>query len=56
MDLALRISASYADDWRAGRPAQVELIYDSSRRDCWQPVQRLRGMLEAIRGAPPRCA
>lgn len=47
LDLALRIDASFADDWRAGRPAQVELIYDSSRRDSGARVQRLRAMLEA---------
>jgi sodium transport system permease protein len=46
VDLALRIPAGYADDWRAGRPAQVELIYDSSRRDSGADVDRLRGMLE----------
>jgi len=46
LDLALRITDSYAADWRAGRPAQVELIYDSSRRDAGAQVQRLRAMLE----------
>ncbi len=46
VDLALRISESYARDWRAGRPAQVELIYDSSRRDIVGSVQRLRLLLE----------
>jgi sodium transport system permease protein len=44
--LALRISAQFADDWRAGRPAQVEIIYDSSRRDGSQ-FDRLRSMLES---------
>jgi sodium transport system permease protein len=47
VDLALRLSDSYARDWRAGRPAQVELIYDSSRRDIAGSVQRLRLLLEA---------
>src|SRR5262245_49708278 len=28
-DVILRIDASYADDWRAGRPARLELVYDS---------------------------
>jgi sodium transport system permease protein len=46
LDLALRITASYATDWQAGRPAQVDLIYDSSRRDAGAQVQRLRAMLE----------
>jgi sodium transport system permease protein len=46
LDLALRITESYPADWQAGRPAQVELIYDSSRRDAGAQVQRLRAMLE----------
>jgi len=46
VDLALRIGAGYAADWRAGRPAEVELIYDSSRREGGSDVERLRSMLE----------
>ena len=46
VDLALRISDSYGRDWRDGRPAQVELIYDSSRREIAGSVQRLRLLLE----------
>lgn len=46
VDLALRIPESYVPDWRAGRPAQVELIYDSSRRDVASSAQRLRLLLE----------
>jgi sodium transport system permease protein len=45
VQLALRISDSYRDDWNAGRQAQVEIIYDSSRRDNGGQVDRLRGML-----------
>ncbi|MGH8141215.1 MAG: ABC transporter permease [Steroidobacteraceae bacterium] len=45
--LALRIDPSYAADWRAGRPAQVDIIYDSSRRDTGAALQRLEGMLDA---------
>jgi sodium transport system permease protein len=44
--LALRITAQFADDWRAGRPAQVEIIYDSSDRDGGSQFERLTGMLE----------
>jgi sodium transport system permease protein len=44
--LALRITAQFADDWRAGRPAQVEIIYDSSDRDGGPQFERLQGMLE----------
>jgi sodium transport system permease protein len=46
IDLALRVAADYGADWRAGRPAQLELIYDSSRREAGSSVERLRGMLE----------
>jgi sodium transport system permease protein len=44
--LALRISDGFADDWRAGRPAQVDIIYDSSQRGGGSQVQRLHDMLE----------
>ena len=46
IDLAMRIGAGYAADWRAGRPAEEELIYDSSRREGGSDVERLRSMLE----------
>lgn len=46
IDLALRISADFGAAWRAGRPAQVELIYDSSRRDAERDQERLRDMLD----------
>jgi len=46
IDLALRIAADFGAAWRAGRPAQVEIIYDSSRREGGSDVDRLRGMLE----------
>ncbi len=47
IDLALRIGADYGAAWRSGHPAQVELIYDSSRREAQGDVERLRGMLES---------
>lgn len=47
LDLALRIPPGYADAWRQGRPAQVELFYDSSRQGVLAEVQRLEGMLES---------
>jgi sodium transport system permease protein len=46
VSLALRISDQFADDWRAGRPAQVDIIYDSSQRAGGSQFERLRGMLE----------
>jgi sodium transport system permease protein len=45
IELALRVSETYATDWNAGRPAQVEIIYDSSRRGNGSSIDRLREML-----------
>ncbi|MBB3922429.1 MULTISPECIES: ABC transporter permease [Xanthomonas] len=45
VDVALRISDSYADDWRAGRPALVEVIKDSTRREADVPSLRLQAAL-----------
>jgi sodium transport system permease protein len=46
-DVVLRIDAGYAADWRAGRPAQVEIVFDSSRPlDSGMSVARVRGLLE----------
>jgi sodium transport system permease protein len=45
VSLALRITDQFAEDWRAGRPAQVEIIHDSSQRDGSQ-FERLHAMLE----------
>lgn len=47
LDVALRIPASYAADWAAGRPVQIEVIYDSSRRDTGAQVARLESMLQS---------
>ncbi|MBS0387793.1 MAG: ABC transporter permease [Proteobacteria bacterium] len=46
IDLALRVAADFGAAWREGRPAEVEIIYDSSRREGGSDVDRLRGMLE----------
>ena len=46
VDLCLRVGADFGANWRAGRPAQVELIYDSSRREAQADAERLRAMLE----------
>jgi len=46
-DVVLRIDADYAADWRAGRPAQVEIVFDSSRPlDSGTSVARVRGLLD----------
>jgi sodium transport system permease protein len=46
-DVVLRIDAQYGDDWRAGRPASVEMIFDSSRPlASGTTVSRLNGLLD----------
>lgn len=45
VDVALRIDSGFAEDWREGRPALVEIIQDSTRRDAEIPSQRLRAAL-----------
>lgn len=47
IDVALEIGESFADDWRAGRPAPVDIISDATRRNAEIPVQRVRGALRA---------
>lgn len=42
----LRIPADFGKSWDKGDPAQVEVYYDSSRRDLQQPVNRLKAMIE----------
>jgi sodium transport system permease protein len=49
-DVGLRISENFAEDWRAGRPALVEVMLDSTQRDASIPGQRLRGALAAYSG------
>ncbi len=46
-DLVLRIGPDFAEQWRRGLPAQVELIYDSSRQDARGAIDRLQAMLES---------
>lgn len=45
-DAVLRIAPDYSERWRESRSAQVELIYDSSRRDSQIPIARVRGAIE----------
>ena len=47
VDVALRISDGFGENWRAGHPALVEIVYDSTRRDADIPSTRLRSALEA---------
>ena len=46
-DVILRIDAGYSEDWRAGRPALVELLHDASRDDSRIPVSRVQNLLNA---------
>lgn len=50
VDVALRIDPDFAEDWRGGKPALVEIIYDSTRRDADIPVSRIERMLTAYSG------
>jgi sodium transport system permease protein len=45
-DVILRIDAGFAEDWRSGRPARLELVFDSSRPlQSGATVARLRALL-----------
>ncbi|MBS0576452.1 MAG: ABC transporter permease [Proteobacteria bacterium] len=46
-DVILAIDKDYPADWRAGRPARVAIIHDSSRQDSQIPVKRLQALLDA---------
>lgn len=45
IDVALEIDEQFAADWAAGRPARVDLVMDSTRRNAEIPVQRLQRAL-----------
>lgn len=47
IDVALAIAPDFAEDWHEGRPAKVELILDTTRRDAEIPSERLRAALSA---------
>jgi len=47
VDVALRISPEFPADWRAGKPALVEILKDSTRRDAEIPSRRLESVLNA---------
>lgn len=47
VDVALAIPAGFERDWRAGKPARIELVMDSTRRDAEVPAARIRAALEA---------
>ena len=46
-DVVVRIHADFAEDWREGRPARVEVIFDGSRPVATgATVARVRGLLD----------
>jgi len=45
VDVALRVSADFGEAWRDGRPALVEILKDSTRRDADIPSKRLEAAL-----------
>lgn len=64
VEIIIRIPEQFAEQWRTGKPAVVELIADPSRRESDIPLQRVRGLLGAyaaqigqlrlqLRGAAP---
>ncbi|MFT3763757.1 MAG: ABC transporter permease [Pseudoxanthomonas sp.] len=45
IDVALVIDPDYAEDWRAGRPAKLEIVTDTTRRTADVSVARVRTAL-----------
>jgi len=48
-DIGLRIDEDFAADWRAGKPAVVEVVADSTRRNAEIPLARVRAALDGYR-------
>jgi len=47
VDVALEIPESFGEDWAAGRPATIEVISDSTRRNAETPTRRVRAAISA---------
>ncbi|MEO6154303.1 MAG: ABC transporter permease [Thermomonas sp.] len=45
-DVALVIDRQFSDDWHAGKPAKVEMVMDSTRRNSDVPTDRVRSALQ----------
>jgi sodium transport system permease protein len=45
-DLVLRIEDDYAEQFRSGLPARLQLYYDASNKDSSTPVQRTRQLVQ----------
>jgi sodium transport system permease protein len=48
LDIVLIIPESYGEDFTAGRPATVQLVYDDSRQSSSPTVNRTRNLLQAF--------
>jgi sodium transport system permease protein len=66
-DVVLVVAETFPEQWRAGEPAVVELVYDASRRRSDSRQRRIRSMLEeyaatigglrlVVRGIDPQLA
>jgi sodium transport system permease protein len=50
VQVIIRIPEQFAEQWKAGKPAVVEVIADPSRRESRIPMQRVKGLLHAYSG------
>ncbi len=50
-DLALSIDEDYVDDWHAGRPAKIDIITDTTRRNADVSVMRVSKVVEGFGGS-----
>ncbi|TBR12972.1 MAG: ABC transporter permease [Lysobacter sp.] len=48
-DVGLRIDGDFAKNWRAGKPAVVDIVSDSTRRNSEIPIARVRNALTGYR-------
>ncbi|HEY5612869.1 MAG TPA: ABC transporter permease [Lysobacter sp.] len=47
IDVAIAIDKDFGNDWRAGRPARIEILSDSTRQNAEIPTARVRAALAA---------
>lgn len=47
VDVALVIAPNFGEEWRASRPAKVEIVADTTRTNADVPIERLRSALNA---------
>lgn len=50
VDLVLVVPPTYAEDFRASKPVQLELVIDSSRREAQAPIERVRRRIDSYGG------